>query len=76
VPPVALLPLAVVVPTVKVIVPPVALLPLAGVVPRRRAARCRCVLPVAVVVRPSKSLYCVVQYCLKYCSPLVDGRLT
>jgi hypothetical protein len=60
VPPVALLPLAVVVPTVKVVVPPVALLPLAGVVPRRRAARCRCVPPVAVVVCPSKSLYCVV----------------
>jgi hypothetical protein len=60
VPPVALLPLAVVVPTVKVAVPPVALLPLAGVVPRRRAARRRCVPPVAVVLCPSKSLYCVV----------------
>jgi hypothetical protein len=49
-PPVNLLPLVVVVPTVKVVVPPVALLPLAGVVPRRRAARRRCVPPVAVVV--------------------------
>jgi hypothetical protein len=60
VPPVALLPLAVVAPTVKVVVPPVALLPLAGVMPRHRAAHRRCVPPVAVVVRPSKSLYCVV----------------
>jgi len=59
-PPIALLPLAIVVPTVKVVVPPVALLPLAGVVPRGRAARHRCVPPVVIVVRPSKSLYCLV----------------
>ena len=59
-----------------VVVPSVALLPLAVVVPRRRAAHHRCVLPVAVVMRPSKLLYCVAQYCLKYCSPLVDGRFT
>jgi len=50
VPPVALLPLAVVVPTVKVIVPPVALLPLAGVVPPVA------VRPVAVVCHPSPLL--------------------
>jgi hypothetical protein len=58
VPPVALLPLAVVVPTV-VVVPPVALLILAVVVPRLRAACRRRVPTVAVVVRPSKSLYWV-----------------
>jgi hypothetical protein len=50
VPPVALLPLAVVMPTVKVAVPPVALLPLAGVAVR----------PVAVVCRPSP-LFCARQ---------------
>ena len=59
-PPVSLLPLAIVVPTVKVAMSPVTLLPLAGVVPRRRAARRRCVPPVTIVVRPSKLLYCVV----------------
>ncbi len=41
VPPVALLPLVVIMPPVEVVVHSVALLPLAAVVPRRRAARCR-----------------------------------
>ena len=54
VPPVALLPLVVIMPPVEVIVHSVALLPLAAVVPRRRAARRRRVPPVAIVVRPSK----------------------
>ena len=60
VPPVALLPLAIIMPTVEVVVPPVALLPLAVVVPRLCPTHCRRVLPIAVVVRPSKSLYNIV----------------
>ncbi len=50
--PVALLPLVVIMPPVKVVVHSVALLPLAAVVPRRRAALCRRVPPVAIVVPP------------------------
>jgi hypothetical protein len=60
VPPVALLPLAVIVLTVEVVVPPVALLPLAVVVPRLCPTHCHRVLPIAVVARPSKSLYNIV----------------
>ena len=51
-PPVALLPLVVIMPPVEVVVRSVALLPLAAVVPRRRAARRRRVPPVAIVVPP------------------------
>ena len=60
VPSVPLLPLAVVVPPVEVVVPPVALLPLAVVAPRLCPTHCRRVLPIAVVVRPSKLLYNIV----------------
>jgi len=52
VPPVALLPLVVIMPPVEVVVHSVALLPLAAVVPHRRATRRRRVLPVAIVVPP------------------------
>jgi len=52
VPPVALLPLVVIMPLVEVIVHSVALLPLAAVMPRRRAARRRRVPPIAIVMPP------------------------
>jgi len=52
VPPVALLPLVVIMPPVEVVVHSVALLPLATVVPRRRVARRRRVPPVAIVMPP------------------------
>ena len=52
VPPVALLPLVVIIPPVKVVVHSVALLPLAAVVPRHPAACRRRVPPVAIVVPP------------------------
>jgi hypothetical protein len=52
VPPVALLPLVVIMPPVEVVVHSVALLPLAAVVLRRHTARHRRVPPVAIVVPP------------------------
>jgi len=52
VPPVALLPLVVIMLPVEAVVHSVALLPLAAVVSRRHAAHCRRVPPVAIVVPP------------------------
>jgi hypothetical protein len=66
VPPVALLPLVVIMPPVEVVVHSVAMLPLAAVVPRRRAARRRRVSVLCNQILDSMALLggSSVQYCV------------